>query len=212
MVDSIPYADKPSHEGYMPSFLRANERLTQFFDYYHGTSGLDLDAELDSLQNDLQAIFEGGIEATIVPGASNTFAYYDTEGLNTILQVPAGAVITDTTLVYEPLASVTPPPGLLFGGQAFNLEPFQGGMLVPGFTFSSPVTVTLLYDNADVTAIYEPGLGMYYWDGANWKSEGITILGRDALHDRLTVAINHLTEFALFGEQGFKVFLPFSVH
>jgi multiple sugar transport system substrate-binding protein len=58
MVDSIDYTDDPSHEGcYMPNYQMAENRITEFYNLYHGTPGLDIDAELDALRDDLQVIF-----------------------------------------------------------------------------------------------------------------------------------------------------------
>ena len=57
MVDSIHYLDNPNHEGYMPNFQKAEDRLQQFRDLYHGTAGLNINVELDRLRSDLQWIF-----------------------------------------------------------------------------------------------------------------------------------------------------------
>ena len=208
LVDSIPYADTPNHEGYMPNYLNAYDRIAQFYDAYHSETGLNIDDELNILQNDLQEIFHGGTQTTVDPELDSTLTYYDTAGMNTFVQIPAGAVANETTLIYTPVLSVTPPTSLLFADQAFDLNAYQEGGLVSGFTFSTPITVTLFYDDVDVTNLFEFGLGLYYWDGSAWSQEGITIISRDTANNRLTVTINHLSEFALFGEIGHEVYLP----
>lgn len=56
--DSAAYPDIPSHEGFMPNFNKADERTSAFWTLLIGTDGLDVNAELDKLQSDLQAIFD----------------------------------------------------------------------------------------------------------------------------------------------------------
>ncbi len=57
MVDSIAFLDDPSHEGYMPRYQEAYERILEFQNLYRGTAGLDIDSRLDELRDDLQWIF-----------------------------------------------------------------------------------------------------------------------------------------------------------
>jgi multiple sugar transport system substrate-binding protein len=58
VMDSIPYADNPNHESYMPSFQEASTRYTQFYDLMVSTPGLDLAKEEATLKADLSAIFK----------------------------------------------------------------------------------------------------------------------------------------------------------
>lgn len=57
-VDSLAYADNPSHEGDMPNLARAKERIGQFQTLYQSQPDIDIDAEIDLLVSDLQAIFD----------------------------------------------------------------------------------------------------------------------------------------------------------
>lgn len=57
-IDMLGYPDNPSHEGNMPNFQEADDRIGQFWTLFQGEAGLDLDAELETLRSDLQAIFE----------------------------------------------------------------------------------------------------------------------------------------------------------
>jgi len=57
-IDSLSYADHPSHESWMPNFAKADDRIKAFQSLYENTPDLDLDAELDKLRDDLQAIFD----------------------------------------------------------------------------------------------------------------------------------------------------------
>jgi multiple sugar transport system substrate-binding protein len=55
---SLNYPDIPSHEGYLPNYIKAEDRMTAFKSLYESTAGLDIDAELATLVSDLQAIFD----------------------------------------------------------------------------------------------------------------------------------------------------------
>lgn len=56
--DGMKNVDNPNHENYMPSFQESNERYNQFWERATTEAGLDLDAEIDALQTDLQRIFD----------------------------------------------------------------------------------------------------------------------------------------------------------
>jgi multiple sugar transport system substrate-binding protein len=61
-VDSLSYPDNPSHEGWMPNFPAADQRVKAFQALIQTTPDLDIDAELETLRTELQAIFEGAAE------------------------------------------------------------------------------------------------------------------------------------------------------
>ena len=82
-------------------------------------------------------------------------------GVAITLQVPAGAVLTPTWLVYTPLITVTgaPTSGWGFAGRAFALEALvweagPGSVMVP-LVFSTPMTVTLEYRSEELTGLVE---------------------------------------------------------
>jgi multiple sugar transport system substrate-binding protein len=52
------YPDDPSHESGMPNFLKASDTYATFAGAYETTPGLDLDAELDKMIEELQAVFD----------------------------------------------------------------------------------------------------------------------------------------------------------
>jgi multiple sugar transport system substrate-binding protein len=54
----MAYADNPNHESWMPSFLETTDRYNEFWNYAANTPGLDVDAEIEALLVDLQAIFD----------------------------------------------------------------------------------------------------------------------------------------------------------
>ncbi|MCP4541770.1 MAG: extracellular solute-binding protein [Chloroflexi bacterium] len=57
-VDSLAYPDIPNHEANMPNYSQAFDRLLAFHTLYASEPNLDLDAEIDKLVEDLQAIFD----------------------------------------------------------------------------------------------------------------------------------------------------------
>jgi multiple sugar transport system substrate-binding protein len=57
-VDAMRYPDDPSHESAMPNFLKASDTYATFAGMYETTPGLDLDAELDNMIEELQAVFD----------------------------------------------------------------------------------------------------------------------------------------------------------
>jgi len=57
-IDSTQYPDIPSHEGFMPNFNKADERQTAFWTLLASSGDIDVAAELETLQADLQAIFD----------------------------------------------------------------------------------------------------------------------------------------------------------
>lgn len=58
VVDSMAYADNPNHESYMPSPQEANERYNEFWTLVGEDPALDVDAAIDDLIVDLQAIYD----------------------------------------------------------------------------------------------------------------------------------------------------------
>jgi multiple sugar transport system substrate-binding protein len=58
VVASLSYPDRPSHEGEMPSFLEASDRYGAFWQLFEQNEDADLDAEVASLVQDLQGIFD----------------------------------------------------------------------------------------------------------------------------------------------------------
>ncbi len=55
---SMSYVDNPNHESWMPSFRESNDRYNQFWNLMQQEGDLDLDAEIATLQEDLQRIFD----------------------------------------------------------------------------------------------------------------------------------------------------------
>jgi multiple sugar transport system substrate-binding protein len=56
--DSLPLADVPNWEGYMPAYNESLDLLNTYLDKWGTTEGLDLDAEIETLRGELQAIWD----------------------------------------------------------------------------------------------------------------------------------------------------------
>jgi multiple sugar transport system substrate-binding protein len=57
-VDALKYPDDPSHESGMPNFLKASDTYSTFASLYETTPDIDVDAELDKMIVELQAVFD----------------------------------------------------------------------------------------------------------------------------------------------------------
>lgn len=57
-LDSLNYPDNPSHEANMPNFNKADERIGAFYSLLQSDGTIDVNAELDKLVTELQAIYD----------------------------------------------------------------------------------------------------------------------------------------------------------
>ncbi|MBC7870242.1 MAG: extracellular solute-binding protein [Chitinophagaceae bacterium] len=57
-IQSLAYPDNPNHEEGMPGFLESTARYTEYLQIVDNNADADVNAELDQLQIDLQAIFD----------------------------------------------------------------------------------------------------------------------------------------------------------
>jgi multiple sugar transport system substrate-binding protein len=58
MQAMLGYVDKPSHQAWMPDYQKSRAALKAVYNKYRTTAGLDIDAELATLQTTLQGIFD----------------------------------------------------------------------------------------------------------------------------------------------------------
>ncbi len=156
-----------------------------------------------------------GDQITVGPTTGNTASFIDKDGDVTSVQVPPGAFTQTTTLNLAPVFTVTGSPtgNLSFAGHAFDLSAFRSGQPVPGATFLRPVTITVQYSDADVAGVDENTLRVYVLSGGMWVDAATTCTPpssymRDTVNNRLSVAICHLSQFAVFGAVQYKVYSP----
>lgn len=142
----------------------------------------------------------------VLPGQPATYTGVHPNGGITTLNLPAGSVNVTTTLVYTPLQTVsTVPTSWSFADHAFELNAYQGGVLMPGFAFNQPMQVAIEYTENGVAGIDENTLQLMYWNGSAWVDAATTCspastYTRDTGNNLISVAVCHLTEFALFGQ------------
>lgn len=156
-----------------------------------------------------------GAMTTVPGGSSGTLVYTPTTSGPTTVSIPAGAVTDTTTLVLAEQTAVTPGPGFAFAGHAFTLDAYQAGDVIDGFTFAQPVTVSVGYSDADLNGLDEQSLRLTTWNGSAWVDAATTCSPastylRDTVNNRLSVAICHLSDYALFGQH--RVWLPLLRH
>jgi hypothetical protein len=127
---------------------------------------------------------------------------------------PPGAVSAPTSLSFNLLASPTQRlPNFRFANRAFTLTATANGQVVT--SFAKPFTLSVTYDNDDLAAagITDPAqLNLVFWSGSAWQQilpcAGCSL---DTANRRITVTLDHLTEFALVapaGEGRAFVYLP----
>jgi multiple sugar transport system substrate-binding protein len=61
VLASIPFADHPNHESWMPAFQQTSDKYTEYFNKWSNTPGLDLNTEISALVADLQTIFDATV-------------------------------------------------------------------------------------------------------------------------------------------------------
>jgi len=129
----------------------------------------------------------------------------------TTVDIPAGAVITTTTIVYTEVATPTgeAPTGFAFAGKPFNLNAYQGGALIDGFNFEVPITLTLHHSETEIPGP-EESFVLLYWDSSTseWMDTSCGAYDRHPAEDWLGIPICHLSEFGLLAEGFNKVYLP----
>jgi len=140
--------------------------------------------------------------ATTVPSdQDSTLTYTGTQQMTITVDIPAGAVADDITLIYTPNPTDIPPApaNLSFAGQSFSLDSYIDGTLQSGYTFNISVTITIHYSDEDVAGMQEDSLVLQYWNGETWVDAACGPYERHPDENWLSVPICHLSVFALFG-------------
>ncbi|HEX9090490.1 MAG TPA: leucine-rich repeat domain-containing protein, partial [Anaerolineales bacterium] len=104
----------------------------------------------------------------------------------TDIQLPEGAVITDTAFTYKPWSMPQHSKGSLgFAHNSFDLTAMDT-YSNPVMIFGSPITVTLSYTTTDLYGVPENTLGLYYWDDNSgiWK-DGVATCAEGAYQSDL---------------------------
>lgn len=159
-------------------------------------------------------LFQAVRSARMTPQTGGLLAYPNQRSLTTTIQIPAGAVTMPTTLVYAQSPYVFPPAGTAVVGHAFDLSAYLQGELLPHFSYSQPVTVTIPYRNADLRVLTDKDdLSVLWYKDGQWREAttscsppSTAVLDR---HKRLiTVPVCQLGQYALTGPTN-QAFMPF---
>ena len=149
---------------------------------------------------------DGTVSTPIDPTMGGTLVFTSPSGSSIMIIVPTGAVTQPTTLIYTPVSTTSVPPGYLFGGLAFTLVASQNGTILTDFSFLRPVAVTIHYTDSDVAGLDESTLALFYWDTvtSSWQDVATTCSPASTYwrypgHNRVVVAICHLSLFGFFG-------------
>jgi uncharacterized repeat protein (TIGR01451 family) len=174
------------------------------------------DGSVVSDTHDITLAAAESVSVTVSPDVSQTLTYTETDGVTTTVEIPAGAVSTATeirfTSIPSPTAEIT--SGLRFGGHAFSLDAYREGQLLPDFTFTGTMTVTVHYREADVEGIDEESLALYRYGASHgWVELGEEPGEGQDLNVDDNVLRAWLRSFSRFGAYGaeaptFQVYLP----
>jgi uncharacterized repeat protein (TIGR01451 family) len=157
------------------------------------------DSELTATATVTVAVVEGESADLVDPAHGSFIIIYHTESrsvFSTTIEVPVGATSAPVTLVFDEASFSTHSalPRFYFLGHYFTLEAYSGADRQPGFTFDTPITLTLYYDPC-----VRGTPRLRYWDDG-WKEDGVTVVEYDRANHKLIVTLDHLSEFALMTE------------
>lgn len=132
------------------------------------------------------------------------------------LQIPPNAVTETVALVLQIVTPQSTPTGFTFGGQGFTLDVALNSAIQAEYHFQHPITVTLDYNEDKLGNIAEESLLLFFFDEAQqaWIDAAKTCTppsqyDRQLDVNRVQVAICHLTEFAIFGPNEQRLYLPY---
>ena len=156
-------------------------------------------------------------DAELAPATATTLSTTDYVGNAGSVEVPAGAVSENTTLSYYPLvASAYAAPQGKTVVRPFRLTAALQGVPQAAFAFNTPVVLTVHYDDASLSSIWdEAALNLYRWvEGTGWQPaqescpEGQRYYHVDRATNTVVVQICHLSEYAFIGGTKRVVYLP----
>lgn len=131
-----------------------------------------------------------------------------------VASLAAAPGLTETlSMTYTPQVSPTYATGdfEVAGGITFHLDVRDGEGNVVSEP-SKPLTLTIQYDEAALPIyLHEEDLEVRRYDGDVGAWVALTTVSRDLVNDRLSVLLDHFSEFALLGEKEYRLYLPLVV-
>jgi branched-chain amino acid transport system substrate-binding protein len=146
------------------------------------------------------------VQAEIYPDQGGILDLESTLGQTTTIEIPAGATTEILAITYTQLATVTDAgvPTMTMIGHAMRLE--------SNVFVSSPMTMTIEYEDEDMAGVDASTLLLYTWNGSQWMDAapcGGYI--RDLDNTILKIIICHFADYVLLGESEYKVYLPLTL-
>lgn len=141
-------------------------------------------------------------EGTATPLEGGEITLDNSQGGGATVNVPGGAVSSNTTFKIEVASEddvADAPSGLfMIAGQIYRITATANGESVT--EFDADLTITFEYTDDQISGLDEGSLQIFYYDtdSSSWVALD-TIL--DAENNVASVAISHLTDFALMGEK-----------
>jgi hypothetical protein len=158
-----------------------------------------------------QNVVVGSLTADLTPGNETTLTFTTTQDevdVTTTIQIPAGAVSENVTLVFTWMNSsphsIPAPQDYV---QLFKLEAYVDGILQSDFEFLVPVTISMTYNPTNWD---ESTFNPYTWNGSAWNAGGLTVTLREPDLDKVTFSLTSLAnpEFALAGVHHYVYSMP----
>ncbi|MFC1997851.1 hypothetical protein ACFLXI_09670, partial [Chloroflexota bacterium] len=163
--------------------------------------GAEVTATLQAAAIEVDSILaQSGPSSLEVTPDGGTVVYTDTQGLDAMVEIPAGALAITETISYVPLDDL-PTDGLAFA-------------LVPDLVFSQPVTITLKYRDEDIVGMDETALILYNFDWVTNSWVNANPCGgylRDLDQNILQARVCHFSDYAML-DWAFKIYLPSIEH
>ncbi|MCE7982649.1 MAG: serine protease [Caldilinea sp. CFX5] len=150
------------------------------------------------------------IHTMLLPDQAATITMTGTNATKTIVEIPAGAVTMPTELIYSESYLPTQPAGVIrVGGRTFSLHAQQDNLPITALTFQLPVTMTILYADAEMAALSEAEMTLVALQPADgsWSANTVVRIQHDPEINRLVVAITVAADYA-FGAPNRMLFLP----
>jgi uncharacterized repeat protein (TIGR01451 family) len=135
------------------------------------------------------------------------------------LTVPPHAVTETTRFQFREMSQteiISGPPGLMWAHRAFELTAYRFGEV---HQFGQPITITIHYSDTDVIGLKRETLRLWSRNGEGepWAMLGEPVCTPSAspaqcagydVSGTLSFTTTHFTEFALFAEGAYRVYLP----
>ena len=129
-----------------------------------------------------------------------------TANLSTTITFPPNAVTEPVTVTLDITSNHPISSSFGFVGHNFYINAITSDG-TPVISFTEPFTITIQYSDSDIEELDEASLVLNYWDTetSSWV-EIPTIVDID--ENKITVVLDHLTDFAVIGETQERIFLP----